>query len=69
MTNAEREELAIDIEEALGDLLRSKQVLMNGAMCRRVEMVAQLVADVAQMKQPKDDTIWDEVVSRDCADA
>jgi hypothetical protein len=31
--------------------------------------VAQLVADVAQMKQPKDDTIWDEVVSRDCADA
>ena len=50
MTDDERKELAIDLEQILVARLRAKGVLLNGAMLNRLEMVGELVAQVATLK-------------------
>ena len=68
MTNSEREELAAELEEVIGDFLRSKGILMNGAMCRRVDTEAHVIADMAKKKLDviEADSVWNEAIKRTC---
>lgn len=51
MSNAEREELAIDMERLLVGFLKAKGVLVNGSMLNTVERFASVIADVATLKE------------------
>jgi AmiR/NasT family two-component response regulator len=54
MTQQEREKLAADLEQEIGDLLRAKGILMDGYMCREVEATASKLAFDAVLKRDKE---------------
>lgn len=52
MTNDQREKLATELEQEIGDLLRAKGIVMDGYMCREVESAAaKLAFDAIEKKQ------------------
>ena len=50
MTDDERKELAIHVEEILVAAMRRKGILLNGVMLNRLESVSELIAQVAEHK-------------------
>ena len=50
MNDEERKDLAIELEEILTAALRRKGILLNGTMLNRLEMVSELVSQVAEFK-------------------
>ena len=51
MTEAQRTELALDLEQEITQFLRSRQIRLDGPMVVRVESVAVLIAEIAASKQ------------------
>lgn len=51
MTTQQRKQLAGRIEQEIGDLLRAKQIKMDGYMCREVETIAKKLAFDAILKR------------------
>ena len=51
MTEAQRTELALDLEQEITQFLRSRQIRLDGPMAVRVEFVAVLIAEIATSKQ------------------
>jgi hypothetical protein len=54
MTTQQREKLATELEQEIGDLLRAKQIKMDGYMCREVETIASKLAFDAILKREKE---------------
>ena len=51
MTNQERETLAIELEQEITEILKARQIAMDGFLCREVESVAIKLASKAIMKK------------------
>jgi hypothetical protein len=54
MTSQEREKLSTELEQEIGELLRKKNVLLDGYMLREVESIASKLAFDAVEKKHKD---------------
>ena len=51
MSDQQRAVLAIEIEQEVTEMLRAKAIVMNGSMLNRIEMVAELIAELAIKKE------------------